>query len=740
MSTSAIQHIVAMPANVGNSPETPFQGFSLELYPNYLEIISALVHFPHDMLEAGLARAQLVGSKMTGSDLNIRMIRVDLIDEGHCELEHIPTIIWSTTKTAAGVDAALVRFRFKPLHLTLEEHEGAVTIASLTPETIYANLLALSERAAQVDEGFKFLVQAMRALSAVHRDEGQLPFAPGLHNSTGPLADVLGMYGYQLDNAEILPPAPNNLPHIKSMLEMTAIIDGLRKSQPDDVYYNRKNDAIIYCPSIQAQLYKVKHWNHVLRNLPLQKRNFVKNFLLRNKGYSNGLQEVDEMFDPYQDAVVGPMLMLRQFELRYFAKLVSVLAANQFVPALRLPNAVMLHHDMLTEIYALVTSNKKTRLVELNSRLTAYGSAIHNEIGQDLLDAALKDRERLLLICDFPLEWLPIDLVPAMFRYDMSRIPSTPGNVTNHVMFAGPRLILPCKAFMKVLVIRSFSANDPIRDHLSFAVKHYPLEQMIVEFVDVTSTTELIESMNRYDGAMLVFDCHGNHGGKTEHAWLHIGRERVDVWKLANVARMPPIVILAACSTHPLDGSHASVANGFLRSGVLSVLGTYAPVLSINTAILVARLLYRVAAFLPMVAKNRPCTWREIVSVFLRMSYTTDVLRDLRHTRKLLTEEQFHDVHLKANMDINSGEPGWLDNLQRGVIVATGKTDVEIKALWAKHFQFVETMLFAQLGRPENIIIVSDEKYFNTNMANERPPAFVESNEVTGGLTATAPV
>ena len=96
MSTSAIQHIVAMPEDAGDSHQTPFQGFSTALYPDYLVIISGLTHFPHDLLEIGLERAHLIGSRMAGADLNIRMLRVDLIDDAHCELEHIPTVIWST--------------------------------------------------------------------------------------------------------------------------------------------------------------------------------------------------------------------------------------------------------------------------------------------------------------------------------------------------------------------------------------------------------------------------------------------------------------------------------------------------------------------------------------------------------------------------------------------------------------------------------------------------------------------
>ena len=453
-------------------------------------------------------------------------------------------------------------------------------------------------------------------------------------------------------------------------------------------------------------------------NLDISKRNFVKTLLLRNKGYGNGPIALkgtrDEDLNPYADAVVSALLSQRQFEQRFFATIIAVLAANQFVPAFRLPNAVMLHHDRLSEIYSLVCSDKPTRLAELNRRLAEYGAEIRDEIGEKLWKAMFVGRERLLAICDFPIEWLPVDGVPAMFRYEISRIPSTPGNVTAQVALAHPRRVLPRKALNHILVIRSFAADDPIRDHLRLAISHYDLSGMKVEIADVSTREELVNAMNTYRGAMLIFDCHGNHGGKTEHAWLQIGKERVDVWDLKHVARMTPIVVLAACSTHPLDGSHASVANGFLATGVQAVLGTYAPVQSTHTAVFVGRLLYRIATFLPVITQHRPVSWREIVGTFFRMSYVTDVLVDLKEVRKVISEAQYYELHFDANSAINSGIHEWLERLQQGVIDATGMAEGEVRKIWSARYQFVETMLFGQFGQPETITIVSDEMFSET--------------------------
>lgn len=401
----------------------------------------------------------------------------------------------------------------------------------------------------------------------------------------------------------------------------------------------------------------------------------------------------------------------RQFEHRFFATIIAVLAANQFVPAFRLPNAVMLHHNTLSEICSLVSSSKPTREADLNRLLAEYSATVRGEVGEKLWKSAFDGRQRLLAICDFPIEWLSIDGLPAMFRYEMSRIPSTPGNVTANVALAHPRIPVPRMALDHILVIRSFAADDPIRGHLELAIGRYDLGGMKVEIVDVSTRDELVNAMNAYQGGMLIFDCHGSHGGKMEHAWLEIGKEKINVWDLKHAARMTPIVVLAACSTHPVDGSHASVANGFLANGVQTVLGTYAPVNSPHAAIFVGRLLFRIAAFLPAITKHRPVTWREIVGTFFRMSYVTDVLRDLLEVRKAINEAQYRKLHEKANMAINANASNWLENLQQGVVDSTGMALGDVRKIWAARYQFVETMLFGQFGRPENIVIVSDEVF-----------------------------
>ena len=235
------------------------------------------------------------------------------------------------------------------------------------------------------------------------------------------------------------------------------------------------------------------------------------------------------------------------------------------------------------------------------------------------------------------------------------------------------------------------------------------LKGLKVELVDVASKEEVIEALNSFKGLMVIFDCHGGHGGEEDSAWLYIGGENISVWHIYQSARVPPIIVLAACSTHPVEGSHASVANGFLESGACSVLGTFAPINSNHASTFVLRLLSRVAVYLPIALKSRPYTWREIISGLFRMSYTRDVLTYLRDDKKLLDHNQYAAIHIKTNMLVNTYEDKyWFDKFKSMVAEELELEELAANELFQQNFQFVETMLMVQLGRPENIVIIAE--------------------------------
>lgn len=313
------------------------------------------------------------------------------------------------------------------------------------------------------------------------------------------------------------------------------------------------------------------------------------------------------------------------------------------------------------------------------------------------------------------MEWIVYDSAPLMFTHEVSRIPAIPGNRLVESLVATPCVAVSAKSLLTILILSSFRPGDPVAKALDVALGVYEKDgshdTLDIRRAYVQSELELISALNSFDGNVLVFDCHGNHGGEHEEGWLLIGDERVNTWNLAYKCRIPPIVMLSACSTHAIDGSYASVAGGLLRCGALSVIGTFAPVAAFHASVFVARLLHRIGIFIPLLIsmKEKPVTWREIVSGFFRMSYATDILRGFHLSEKLISSDQYIAMHVRANMSINSGSREWLSAMICDICANASISEAEVKEKLRTQFSFVDTMLYTHLGRPENLLIYQED-------------------------------
>ena len=217
--------------------------------------------------------------------------------------------------------------------------------------------------------------------------------------------------------------------------------------------------------------------------------------------------------------------------------------------------------------------------------------------------------------------------------------------------------------------------------------------------------------MNEFDGHIMIFDGHGVDNSREPVGKLLIGKDEVDVWELRGRVRMPPIAILSACETHGLDASsQATVGNGFLAIGVRTVLATLLPVGGISSAIFIARLLHRIADFLPaaLKANERTLDWTEVMSGMLRMLLASEIVGELVAAEHGDFSNR-ESIQMKANMDINSGEERWFENLVQNVAEIRNET-VEAAT---NHVQRViahsEAVRYVQLGNPETIKVSSEE-------------------------------
>ncbi|WP_027251967.1 CHAT domain-containing protein [Photobacterium halotolerans] len=711
MFTTTIRHIVVVPNDVSDENCTFFQRYSDEIVSSYQWVFDVLSGVPHDAMEPFLSSPNYVKSKLAGSSLDVQMIRSDLLKIVYDESDWVFNIIWSTPETFSQAKESEMLFKYKPLHVTSCETKEALFIGELTPESLNEEInnyirqtLSSLDSSDATDEVLAIISSGQK------KDAIKLGFSPLNHNCTRALYKPLTGYGYYAEDFEDIIPSDNIDQHVRGMTNLSEVINDIRENV-EIPYHLIKNDSIIYSMAMCSFLYKhnSQMWNELYRKLDKPKRDFLKLAIIRNKLFSNFTVSTPEVFNPYEDPIISGLLKERQSELAMFTSVVTILAVNQFAPALRLPNAVMLHHDLLKNISSLITNPNKKSHRSLNIKLKNYSDTLKSEIGDDLINASIIGKNKLLTMCDFPIEWLNVDGFPIMFTHEVSRIPTTPGNLCSQLALSGQRVIVPYEAFRDILIISSFNSADPIKDHLTSSLDQFKAKNQYknlnITEVNVSSESELIDALNDFSGGIVVFDCHGNHGGETEHGWLCIGDDKVDVWSLAHKTRIPPIVVLSACSTHPIDGSHASVANGFFRCGAISVIGTFAPIRADHAGLFVARLLFRISVFIPIIIKSRTITWREVIAGFLRMSYSTDVLQYMAGELNVLTKQQYIDIHNETNYIINSGEKNWTKKFIATISEKTGKDESEIIGLINENCQFVDTMLYSQLGRPENIVI-----------------------------------
>lgn len=196
-----------------------------------------------------------------------------------------------------------------------------------------------------------------------------------------------------------------------------------------------------------------------------------------------------------------------------------------------------------------------------------------------------------------------------------------------------------------------------------------------------------------------------------------MGKDRINLVTLQQGLNIPPIVILSACETHPLDGNHNTVANAFLYGGAMTVVGTLTPVNAAKAALLIARLVFRLLEFVPLI--QAPLCWSEVMGGMLRMSYAWDVLETLVRMHKVpYSIERLRPVQIAANTAINTFRTDWFEIMLDQLAAETSIPLSTIEAAWREVAYFTESLQYIQLGNPENIWIRPGEGKSGSSAGN----------------------
>ncbi|MFK0332702.1 CHAT domain-containing protein [Rhizobium sp. NPDC090275] len=401
---------------------------------------------------------------------------------------------------------------------------------------------------------------------------------------------------------------------------------------------------------------------------------------------------------------------IRADELRTQTLAVGLLAAQTTTPVIRMTPAVNHVFTALSDYARNVRAERPEARRKAPRLFAEIQRQLSAAVGEERVDFIKRTNGPLKIVSDAPLEWLPIDDLPLSFRRECSRIPVTPGNVLMGQLLSFEPVFVTASGFRKVLVVSSFAPTDPLRDLLSGSINiirdAWPELELV--HVKISSVEELEAALNQFDGAILIFDGHGAPNDKKPVGRLEIGNQSLDVWSLRGKVRCPPIVILSACDTHGIDASsHATVANGFIVLGARTVLATFLPVDGRRSAMLIGRLMHRLAEFTPNAVRayGRAITWTEIVSGMLRMSLATEIISELTGPPGSAT---FDELQGHANVEINGLDSHWFDKLIDRLAGVRGLAPSAIRPSVLAAIAKSDTIRYTQLGNPEAIIL-SDE-------------------------------
>lgn len=563
--------------------------------------------------------------------------------------------------------------------------------------------------------------EAEKAISSWIEPEPRIfPHEIGGHGTIAPNAAVLRMYGFEgIGYKPFSRLSEGEKAHIEQIVWTTNAVFEERNKIPRSLanqIYPRTPDLNIYCPAT----YDIKSFIKLSSDLD---RDTQKNIatairlLDRQPSYSFEITS-----DAQKRALLGitpsgllagetpvgnPIMSIRQRELWLATEAVGCLAVSELGAVVRLPNRVNLARGAVRQ-FAQHYRADRPQVFKRREMFRKVQRAIAAGFPEDLQQLFSKSQDGIRIISDAHVEWLNVRGIPLGLRYNVSRIPVTPGNGFIEQLSTPPLLFSTPEDFRQVLVVSGLPKGDIIAKQFEIAFDTFGdqwRDTLNIKHVRVSNKQQLIDAINSFEGMVLVFDGHGSHG-PDEPGVIWLDEEAVNVWDLrGEIKRVPPIIILSACDTHAADRNHATVANGFLALGARSVLGSVFPLHASHAAIFTARLLYRVSAYIPAAIElyKRSLTWLEVVSGMLRRQVTTDILRHLEALR-IIPEDEDLTLTFKLQMLADTAPSDPMSEVYQMLLdqgIGASALDSAIESAIASS----STISYLHLGRPETILI-----------------------------------
>lgn len=688
-----------------------FQGFSEGLFElNWA--MQSLIHLPASLIEPSLLHKTVLASRISGAG-GWRWFPLPIREINKVEIaENAPFwVIFSGSKSVSvEISEWISTQKISPLHVTTENIFGAIKPEDLNAELVLTHAHKTLDSVMQINSTLKTELTKEQLITRKERTKKQADFPKWGHFCTLPNHMTLESAGIEFNEGErffrkteqeYIDVIRESLGAVLDLRKSVGMVIGFRVMPPQP-------GLIIMLPSLHRNIYQKLRKPSENTFSDSKEMLAVIKMLQKQAGFLTHME--DGKFKKIIESKKAKEIMfLRRREVEINTMVVGLRGASTLAATLRLPPAVNRTapaFQKLADNARGQNTQKRKKFIKLFSQAQ---TKLVESVGQGFIDEIRNYEGGIKLISDVPLEWLPVGDLPMGIQYNVSRITSTPGNLLTRQLINPGLIRMKPEDFKEILMVSSFDADDPIRHLMPKALDEIDKlwgKKLKINIVEVKSLSAFKQAINDYQGAILIFDGHGNHDARKGFGTLRVGSDDIDVWSLHGEVRVPPIVILSACDTHAIDRSHATTANGFLMLGARAVLGSFLPVQAKNSAILIGRFLHRLAEFLPLALKvhERAITWSEVVSGMLRMQLLTDLLKELT-VAGYLTDEKRIQINGFGNYEINIGNFEWYDEIINAVSLETPLGPQEIRSIFRKVIPLSDSIRYISMGNPETILI-----------------------------------
>jgi hypothetical protein len=680
-------------------------------------IFARIAKLPRNAAELFIDRHDVMAHRVAYGRYNVVPLQwevlrtyLEKVDPGFC-------CIWSISpETAEAVRSIIEEHGHPILHAAPESTGIGIPVEKVDRDALRRYAVAVLEHWEATGSGLA-TAEVLRASidTPLETWDEPLPLPQREHLIVAPNEAALAAVGFTLSDAEPEPlVARDNEPYFAAI---KASVEAIRSAR-DRVFaaspqlrWGVPYDTILTAPSMYkaASEYKKNRPSESFPEPTLRALEATLRLLTRQRrtySFSSDGPAIQKMLASPE---ARALIQARQDELYAYTSVLSLAASGNLVPVIRLPphvNDTRLELLHLSAAASRQTPHRARKLSDLARKLSAK---LADGIPEWIIEQ-ITSSNGVKLISDVPVEWLSVNGMPLVMQVDCSRIPATPGDLLFLQGVAIPEIVLPPSAFDEVLIVRSFRSNDPIRDRLTSGVDQMAEGGKLprIRYVDVTTRAELIAALETFTGALMIYDGHGAHDPHSDYGTLSLATEDVETWTLRGEARIPPIVVLSACDTHPFNGSHLTSANGLLMAGARTVLGTSLPVDATYSAIFIARLLLRIGSYAPMLL-SRPwgsMRWSEIVPGLQRRMHTNEAIWAINGKDGIrLDKEAQLRITFDVGMAIDTGNARWHDLMVNSIVNEASVPHARVRNALRREAYLTDALLYVQLGNPERIII-----------------------------------